>query len=53
RTINKDGVEVNANCAWSLMDILVAGYVQRFSVTHVDYKTLVRTPKCSASYLRD
>lgn len=38
-----------ANCGdleWS------AGYSARFGIVHVDYKTLVRTPKKSASYLK-
>lgn len=30
-----------------------AGYGPRFGITHVDYQTLVRTPKDSAFYLRD
>ncbi|KAJ3538692.1 hypothetical protein NM208_g5797 [Fusarium decemcellulare] len=53
RAIYEDGVEVAGYYAWSLMDNYEwsLGYGPRFGITHVDYKTLVRTPKRSATYL--
>ncbi|KAH8598752.1 glycoside hydrolase superfamily [Bisporella sp. PMI_857] len=55
RAIYEDGVQVDGYYAWSLMDNFEwsAGYVPRFGITHIDYKTSVRTPKSSAFYLRD
>ncbi|KAF4464751.1 beta-glucosidase 1B [Fusarium albosuccineum] len=53
RAIYEDGVKVAGYYAWSLMDNYEwsLGYGPRFGITHVDYKTLVRTPKKSATYL--
>ncbi|PMD28819.1 glycoside hydrolase family 1 protein [Hyaloscypha variabilis F] len=55
RAIYEDGVQVKGYYVWSLMDNYEwsAGYVPRFGITHVDYKTFVRTPKSSAFYLRE
>ncbi|KAF2993746.1 hypothetical protein E8E13_000905 [Curvularia kusanoi] len=55
RAIYEDGVKVQGYYAWSLMDNFEwsAGYGIRFGITHVDFKTLIRTPKRSAFYLRD
>ncbi|KAJ5875473.1 uncharacterized protein N7473_012820 [Penicillium subrubescens] len=53
RAIHEDGVVVQGYCAWSLMDNFEwsAGYGPRYGITHVNYETLRRTPKKSASYL--
>ncbi|PKX94852.1 glycoside hydrolase family 1 protein [Aspergillus novofumigatus IBT 16806] len=55
RAIYEDGVPVEGYYAWSLMDNFEwsAGYGPRYGITHVDYKTLVRTPKRSALYLNE
>ncbi|KAG7127424.1 Beta-glucosidase 1B like protein [Verticillium longisporum] len=55
KAIYEDGVVVKSYMAWSLMDNLEwsAGYAHRFGITHVDFDTLVRTPKQSAFYLRE
>ncbi|KAJ5655352.1 hypothetical protein N7507_007302 [Penicillium longicatenatum] len=54
QAIYKDGIPVRGYCAWSLMDNFEwsAGYGPRYGITHVDYDTLVRTPKQSAHYLK-
>ncbi|KAK4042810.1 beta-glucosidase-11 [Parachaetomium inaequale] len=55
RAIYEDGVVVKGYYVWSLMDNYEwsAGYSARFGIVHVDFKTLQRTPKNSAYYLRD
>ena len=49
------GVDVRGYFAWSLLDNLEwgHGFSKRFGVLHVDHATQVRTPKASASYLRE
>jgi len=49
------GVDVRGYYAWSLLDNMewAHGYAMRFGVLHVDFDTLVRTPKTSARYLRE
>ena len=50
-----DGVDVVGYFVWSAFDNLEwhDGYRPRFGVVHVDYETLVRTPKDSALSLRE
>ena len=49
------GVDLRGYYVWSLMDNLEwsAGFTKRFGVVHVDFETLVRTPKQSALWYRD
>ncbi|TFY61258.1 hypothetical protein EVG20_g7129 [Dentipellis fragilis] len=51
--IVEDGVQVKAYFPWSLLDNFewADGYVTRFGVTYVDYKTQARYPKDSAKFL--
>ncbi|OOQ87653.1 Beta-glucosidase 1B [Penicillium brasilianum] len=55
RAIYDDGIKIEGYYAWSLMDNFEwsAGFGPRYGITHVDYKTLVRTPKKSAFYLKN
>jgi beta-glucosidase len=51
----KKGVPLKGYYVWSLLDNFewAFGYTKRFGVIHVDFKTLKRTPKDSAYFLRD
>lgn len=46
------GVDVESYFVWSLMDNFewARGYSKRFGLVHIDYDTLVRTPKDSAHW---
>lgn len=46
----KQGVDVRGYFVWSLLDNFewAWGYEKRFGIVHVDYETLIRTPKDSA-----
>ena len=50
-----DGVPVKGYFHWSTMDNFewTAGYGTRFGLIHIDYGTLQRTPKLSASFFRE
>ncbi|KQV14259.1 MULTISPECIES: GH1 family beta-glucosidase [unclassified Kitasatospora] len=49
------GADVRGYFLWSLMDNFewAYGYEKRFGIVHVDYDTLVRTPKSSARWYAD
>jgi beta-glucosidase len=51
----ENGVNLKGYFAWSLLDNFEwsFGYGKRFGLTHIDYKTLVRTPKNSFLWYRD
>lgn len=48
----RQGVNVGGYFVWSLLDNFewASGYRKRFGIVHVDYDTLVRTPKRSAQW---
>ncbi|MGH8925827.1 MAG: GH1 family beta-glucosidase [Acidimicrobiia bacterium] len=50
----ESGVPVEGYFVWSLLDNLewTAGFSQRFGLIHVDFETLVRTPKASFDWYR-
>ena len=50
-----EGYPVNGYFLWSLLDNFewTSGYTERFGLIHVNYETLVRTPKLSAQFYRD
>jgi len=54
RRATSEGVPVRGYFHWSLMDNFEwsAGFGTRFGLIHVDYATLKRTPKLSASFFR-
>ena len=50
-----NGIRVVGYYAWSLMDNYewADGFKTRFGITHVDFKTQVRTPKLSAKWFQE
>ncbi len=48
-----EGIPLKGYFCWSLLDNFewADGYTYRFGIVHVDFETLVRTPKMSAEYL--
>jgi beta-glucosidase len=54
RRATSEGVPVRGYFVWSLLDNFewVDGYDTRFGLHYVDYKTLTRTPKLSASFYK-
>jgi beta-glucosidase len=54
RRATSEGVPVRGYFVWSLLDNFewADGYTTRFGLHYVDYKTLSRTPKLSASFYR-
>ncbi len=55
QNVINDGVNIKGYFIWSFMDNFEwsEGYKMRFGLTHVDYKTLVRTPKESLRWYKD
>ena len=49
------GVDVRGYFTWSLLDNWewAEGFTKRFGLVHVDYDTLVRTPRSSFAWYRD
>ena len=49
------GVDIRGYYQWSLLDNFewALGYAKRFGLYHVDFDTLVRTPRNSAFWYRD
>ena len=48
------GADIRSYFAWAITDNLewASGYSSRFGITHVDFDTLVRTPKMSSQFLQ-
>jgi beta-glucosidase len=54
-TLIKEGIKLNGYFVWSFLDNFEWswGYLKRFGIVHVDYKTQKRTLKDSAYFFRD
>ena len=55
KAVEEDGVNLKGYFAWSLLDNFewADGYAKRFGIVHVDYSTLQRTIKQSATWLKE
>ena len=55
KDVISEGVDVRGYFIWSLLDNYewTLGYSKRFGLVHVDYNTMVRTPKSSCEALRN
>ena len=55
KEVISEGVDVRGYFIWSLLDNYEwsLGYGKRFGLVHIDYETLVRTPKASCEALRN
>jgi beta-glucosidase len=53
--VRTKGVDVRGYFVWSIMDNFewAEGFSKRFGLVHVDFDTLVRTPRASYAWLRD
>lgn len=51
----KKGIPLKGYFVWSLLDNFewAHGYTKRFGIVHVDFKSMKRTPKDSAYFMRD